>query len=116
MNKSTEKRTFRRSHSDIRKEEDKIRMRLEIPGVRKEDLNINIEGDKLIIDGRKNMPENKGTWLTREINHDDYHMEFFIDETIDRSSIDASLNQGVLELSLGLSEAVKPRKISVVSR
>jgi HSP20 family protein len=116
MNKAVEKRTFRRSHSDIRREDDRIIMRLEIPGVRKEDLSINVEGDKLIIEGKKMKPDNKGTWLVREILQDDYHMEFSIDETIDRSSIEASLNQGVLDLSLGLSEAVKPRKSTISSR
>jgi len=116
MSKSEEKRTFRKSRSDIRREEDRIRMSLEMPGVRKEDLSVHIEGDKLIIEGKRNRIESGGSWLVREIRQDDYHMEFSIDETIDRNSIEAVLNQGILDLSLGLSEAVKPRKINVVSR
>jgi HSP20 family molecular chaperone IbpA len=43
-------------------------------------------------------------------------MEYTIDKTIDRGSIEASLNQGVLTLTLGLSESVKPRKINVISK
>jgi len=116
MNKETEARTFRRSRSDIRKEDDRIWMSLELPGVGKEDLSIHVEGDKLIIEGKRKKLSTEGTWLVREIAGEDFHTEFSIDETIDRNSIEASLNQGVLKLSLGLSESVKPRKINVVSR
>ena len=87
-----------------------------MPGVNKEGLDIHIEGDKLIIDGRRTEDSIKGVWLTREIRPGNFHMEYTIDETIDRGAVDAVLKQGILELTLGLSESVKPRKISVVSK
>jgi HSP20 family molecular chaperone IbpA len=43
-------------------------------------------------------------------------MEYTLDETIDRNSIEARLEKGILTLTLGLSENVKPRKINVVSK
>jgi HSP20 family protein len=111
-----DKKIVRRSRCDIREEDDRIIMRLEMPGVNKSGLEITAEGDKLIIDGRRTLESRKGTWLVREIRSGDYHMEYTIDETINREAIEASLVQGVLTLSLGLSESVKPRKIEVVSK
>ena len=116
MKNVEEKKEIRRSRCDIMEEADSIVMRLEMPGVNKSGLNVNVEGDKLIIDGKRIQDTEKGEWLVREIRPGDYHMEFTIDKTIDRGSIEASLNQGVLTLTLGLSESVKPRKIEVVSK
>ena len=116
MKTNEEKKNVRRSRCDIREENDKIVMRLEMPGVNKDGLEVHVEGDKLIIDGRRAEDTSKGVWMVREIRSGDFHMEYTIDKTIDRGAIEASLKQGVLMLTLGLSEEVKPRKIEVISR
>jgi len=116
MKNNGENPELRRSRCDIREETDSIIMRLEMPGVNKTGLNINVEGNKLIIDGKRIEGTEKGGWLVREIRPGDYHMEYAIDKTIDRDSIRASMNQGILTLTLGLSESVKPRKIEVISK
>ncbi len=116
MKNIEEKKDLRRSHYDIREETESIVMRLEMPGVNKSGLNINVEGDKLVIDGQRIKDTKKGDWLVHEIHPGDFHMEYTIDKTIDRGSIEAALSQGVLTLILGLSEAVKPRKIEVISK
>ena len=116
MKKQMDQPASRRARYDIRRDEDRILMRLEVPGVNKKGLEINLNGDKLIIDARRTVDQEQGRYLIREIRPGDYHMEFSIDETVDRNSVEASLENGVLCLSLGLSEAVKPRKIEVVAR
>ncbi len=116
MKNNEENRELRRSRCDIREETESIIMRLEMPGVNKSGLSVNVEGDKLIIDGKRIEDTKKGDWLVREIRPGDYHMEYTIDKTIDRESINASLNLGILTLTLGLSESVKPRKIEVISK
>ncbi|MCD6342540.1 MAG: Hsp20/alpha crystallin family protein [Spirochaetaceae bacterium] len=116
MKNIEDKRDLRRSRCDIREETDSIIMRLEMPGVNKSGLNINIEGDKLIIDGQRIEDTKKGDWLVHEIRPGNFSMEYTIDKTIDRGNIEAALSQGVLTLTLGLSESVKPRKIEVISK
>ena len=39
-----------------------------------------------------------------------------LDDTIDRSKIDASIRNGVVTVTLGLKEAEKPRKINVIAK
>lgn len=116
MKKTIENRSYRRSYCDIREDNDCIIMRLEMPGVNKSGLDINVEGDKLIIEGRRTEESGRGDWLVREIRTGNYRMEYTIDKTIDRNAIEATISQGILLLTLGLSEAVKPRKIKVVSK
>ncbi len=116
MNKSAENNFSRHSCCDIREEKDHIVMRLEMPGVSKDGLNINVDGSKLMIEGKRSGKDIEGKWLVREIRPGNYRREYTIDETIDRNAIEASLENGVLTLTLGISEAVKPRKINVVSK
>lgn len=116
MKRQENSQTFRRSRCDILQTSEQIIMRLEKPGVGKSGLEINVEGDKLSIIGRRLQESLKGDKLIYEIRPGDYRMEYTIDETIDRNAIDASLEKGVLTLTLGLSEAVKPRKIEVVGK
>ena len=116
MNERNRENTVRRARCDIRKEADNIMMRLEMPGVDKSGLEINVEGDSLKIVGRRPQDGVKGDCIVREILPGDFSMEYTLDETIDRGSIGARLENGVLTLTLGLSEAVKPRKIKVVAK
>ncbi len=116
MNENNTEKTFRRAPCDIRKEADKIVMRLEMPGVDKSGLDINVDGDMLRIVGRRALESEKSNCIVREIRPGDYSMEYSLDKTIDRDSIDAHLEKGILTLYLGISEAVKPRKIKVLSK
>ena len=116
MNERNRENAVRRARCDIRRESDRIEMRLEMPGVSKSGLEINVDGDTLRIVGRRTGESVKGDWLVREIRAGDYSMEYTLDETIDRGSIEAKLERGVLILTLGLSEAVKPRKIKVLAK
>lgn len=116
MNAKTHETAARRAKCDIRREADKIVMCLEMPGVEKSGLDINVDGDSLKITGRRAPVKTKGNWLVREIRPGDFSMEYSLDQTIDRKAIEAKLEKGVLTLSLGLSESVKPRKIAVLSK
>lgn len=99
---------------DIYNDKDHIAIKLEMPGVPKENLDIKIEADSLIIDAKKNLSEVDGDYRLREIDSRDYHHEFTIDDTIDREKVNATANNGVVEITLGVKESVKPRKIEVV--
>jgi len=99
---------------DIIEEDGKILLTLEMPGVNKDGLDINIEGDELSISGRRTMKEMpEGKYLTREIRDADFYQKYTIDNTIDRDKIDAALKNGILTVTLNLKESVKPRQITV---
>ncbi|NCN05719.1 MAG: Hsp20/alpha crystallin family protein [Spirochaetales bacterium] len=105
-----------RARYDIRREEDQVSLVLEMPGVEKEALDIKIEGDHLLVEGSRRLPQIEGRPVLREIRPNDYRNVFTLDETIDRNKIEAQLRDGLVTVSLGIREAQKPRKIKVIAR
>jgi HSP20 family protein len=101
--------------TDILETQDEYVFKLDVPGLSKEDVNINFEKGVLTISGEKK--EN------REIKKDDYHRiesfsgkfsrSFTLPQNIDAEKISASIKDGLLELRVGKSEAKKPKSIPI---
>lgn len=107
------KRTDFPACTDIYKDEESVVLTMEMPGVSKENLDIRVDKDLLIINGRRDFETGDGEYRIREIRHGNFHQEYTIDDTIDRNKIEASINSGLVTLTLGLKESEKPRKIAV---
>lgn len=108
-----EKRYTLRSRSSIHEEEGKIVVKLEMPGVTKDNLDINVDNNQLEILGKRENPGVDGKYVIRERSFGDYYQVYTIDETIDRDKIEAVLENGMLTVTLNLKEAEKPKKITV---
>lgn len=113
MATATETRREVRPKSCISQEDGLVRLRLEMPGVKKDGLDIRVDNDELTIVGRRSFDDENKTYLVRERPRGDFVQHYTLDETIDREKIDADLHDGLLTLELHLKEAVKPRKIEV---
>jgi HSP20 family protein len=101
---------------DIYEEDGNVVLRLQMPGVTKDKLNININGNELTIRGKRTSLKQEGKYLIREIPDGDFFQKYTIDDTIDRNKIDASLKNGILTITLSIKESEKPRKIDVVAK
>jgi HSP20 family protein len=88
-------------------------LRVEMPGVNKQGLEISMEGNELTIVGRRSLPAIEGTLIHRESRRENYRRTFEIDPSIDANKIAAKIDQGVLTVNLPKAEQVKPRKITV---
>lgn len=99
--------------ADICEDNGKVRLRLEMPGVGKDSLEVRIDNDELIIQGTRQDGESKGKYLIRERHHEDYLKRYTLDDTIDREKVEAEIKNGILFLTLNLKEASKPKKISI---
>ena len=99
--------------ADCFRAEDYVLLKLDMPGVKKENLEINVEDNEMRITGRRQRRDVEGTYLLQERVAGDYQTVYTLDDTIDVSKIDAGLDNGVLTLTLHVKEAVKPRKITV---
>src|SRR5882757_2659580 len=87
----------------------------EMPGVKKEGLEITLEGNVLTIVGHRSDPTPPGELVYRESRLADYRRVFELDPSVDGDKINAKVEQGVLTLTLPKAERVKPRKIAVTS-
>lgn len=90
-----------------------VTLKLEMPGVTKEGLNVSVEANTLTIEGRRGDNPPAGEWLLRERPLGNYRKVFTLDETIDRDKIEALLADGMLTVKLHIQEAAKPRKIAI---
>ena len=88
-------------------------LKVEMPGVNKEGLEISVENNELTITGRRDLAQIEGTLIHRESRTEDFRRVFELDPGIDTSKISARIDQGFLTLTLPKAEQVKPRKIAV---
>jgi len=88
-------------------------LELELPGVSREGLEVQIENRQLKIRGRRNLPSSNGRQLVREFVPGEYRREFRLDPATDSASISAELRDGLLKVSLPDRETVRPRRIEV---
>lgn len=98
---------------NIFEEENGYLLQAEMPGVSKEGLEVLLEGNELTILGHRHSPEGQGEAIFRESQDADYRRVFELDPTIDASRIAATMDQGVLTVTLPKSEEVKPRRIKI---
>jgi HSP20 family protein len=99
---------------DIFETEGEITLVADIPGVKADDLHIDVRHNVLTLAGAVEAPEGQGEEdVLREYDTGKYLREFTLSERIDQSKIEAELKEGVLRLTLPKVEAVSPRKVTV---
>jgi len=98
---------------DIFENDDEILLYAEMPGVVKEDVNVNLDNGKLDIVGYRKMAKPTGATEWEEFSEVEYRRRFSVPQTIDVSKVEAELKDGVLQLHLPKSEAAKPKRIEI---
>jgi HSP20 family molecular chaperone IbpA len=101
---------------DIFESDEAITVLADMPGVRAEDLDIDLRENVLSLVGRATPPEGRQeSAVLREYQTGTFFRRFTLSETIDQSQIDAKLADGVLRLELPKVEKARPRQITVRS-
>lgn len=102
--------------TDITDEGDHYLLEAELPGFEKGDINIDIEGDQLVIRANREeeKEENKKNYIHRERTYGTYTRRFDI-AGIDTDKIEAKYEKGVLALTLPKEEKKAPegKKITI---
>ena len=99
---------------DIFENDSAITVLADMPGVKAQDLKIDLRESVLTLTARVNSPENaKESDVLREYQPGTFFRQFTLSETIDQVKIDAKLSDGVLRLELPKVEKARPRQISV---
>jgi HSP20 family protein len=98
---------------DILEKEDALVLYADLPGVRPEDVDVRFENGELVVHGKCAPRHPEANYLRAEYGVGDYYRAFAVSEQIDAGKIEATLQNGVLTLTLPKAEAVKPRKIAV---
>lgn len=100
---------------NISETDDQLNIEVEIPGMKKEDININIENSSLTISGeRKQETEEEGRRFHRvETSYGAFNRSFQLPDHIDEESIEAEYKDGVLHISMCKREEKLKKQIAI---
>lgn len=101
---------------DVHESKDHFLLSFDVPGVSKEDLKIEVEGNQLIVSGerRREIKEGDGeTALRHERSYGKFARTFSLPTSIDAEKIQAHYENGVLKVALPKVEKAKGRTIEV---
>ncbi|MCB9481192.1 MAG: Hsp20/alpha crystallin family protein [Desulfobacteraceae bacterium] len=101
--------------SDIYETADAIIVEIELAGVKKEDVNVEVNDNVLSIKGERKIEkeENSDNYYRRERFTGKFHRAFTIPMDVDVEKISAKFKDGVLVLEIPKPEEKKPKKINV---
>jgi HSP20 family protein len=97
------------------KKTDKFTIEVDLPGVKKEDINLSVEGDYLVVTAEKKMKKevNKEDYYLMESLYGKYARSFYLPEDIDRDSIEAKYENGRLTITFEKVASKKRRDIAI---
>ena len=100
---------------DIYEDANRLVLRLEVPGIPQEDLQINLENQTLTVKGER--------WLAKDEKEENFHRierrygsfvrSFTLPATIETDSAQANYENGVLSIALQKKEAAKPKQLKI---
>lgn len=86
----------------------------DLPGVSKDKLSLQVEGDALTIEGEVSLPTPEGLEASyAEVGLPRYRRVFTLSKELDAGKVSAELNHGVLKLRIPKAEHAKPRRIEI---
>lgn len=97
---------------DIYENDDEILLHAEMPGVKKDDIAVNIDNGNLTLSGVRSL-DLGGAADWEEFSDVQYQRSFSVPQTIAVDKVKAELKDGILSLHLPKSEAAKPRQIEI---
>ena len=95
--------------------DDKVGVIVEIPGLDKKDLSIDVEEGVLTISGNKHglFDDDGAKVIRRELKHSSFKRQFALGELLDGENIKASFKDGLLSVEIPKVEPALPKKHSV---
>ena len=99
---------------NVREDDDAYVLSALVPGLKSEDLNIQVLEDVLRIEGEYKADENE--YLLRELPNGSFTRTLRLPSGIEAESVEAKIADGVLTLKLPKAESARPKKIQVTAK
>lgn len=108
---------MRTPHADVTESDDGIRVTLELPGLRPEDVEVSLENNILAISGEKREDrreeDRNHRWHLSERRFGRFSRSFVLPRDVEPDRIEARFENGVLHVAIPKSERARPRRIEV---
>ncbi len=101
---------------EVKERKDAFLLKADLPGVREDDLDVSLTGNRLTISGKREdeKKEEGERYYTYERSYGTFSRSFTLPEGIDSEHIEADLKEGVLNLTIPKRPEVQPKKISLL--
>lgn len=101
---------------DLYRDGDHYVLSADLPGIDPGSVDIDVDGQQLTIRAERSIAATEGVkWLSRERSGGSFLRQFTLGQGLDTEAIAATYNEGVLTITIPVSEKAKPRKIAVTS-
>jgi HSP20 family protein len=100
---------------DIYEDANRLVLKLEVPGIPQEDLQINVENQTLTVKGERKLvkDEKEENFHRIERRYGSFVRSFTLPATIETDSAQANYENGVLSIALQKKEAAKPKQLKI---
>jgi len=99
---------------DVFEDASGITLRVDLPGVPKDKLNLHVEADRLTIEGEVSLPVPEGIDVSyAEVSVPRFRRAFTLSKELDPGKVSAELKNGVMNLRIPKAEHAQPRRIDV---
>ena len=101
--------------TDVFHSDGRLVIRMDLPGVERDDVEITVQDNVLVINGHRDFPYQGEDlrFLRRGTFYGDFTQRVTLGKGLEMDSITARFEKGVLELAIPYAEEVKPRKIEI---
>jgi HSP20 family protein len=102
--------------ADVLETDDGVEVLMDVPGLRSEDIEIDLQNDVLTVRGERRWPYGEGdgaAWRRVERGFGRFERSLRVPHGLNPDQIEASLSDGVLALRIPKPETPKPRRIPV---
>ncbi len=101
---------------DVIEHDNEIEVQAALPGVKKEDLNVEINNQSISIRAATKEEEKKeeGKYFRREISRGEFQRTFSLPTDVDSENVKAEFKDGILKISIPKTEKCKRKSIEIV--
>ncbi len=99
--------------ADIEESDEAYTVELELPGVKKDDVSVEVSGRRLVVSGERKERERVGILRRQTRSVGRFHYEVSLPSDVDEDGVEASLSEGVLSLRVPKAASERPRRIKV---
>ncbi len=99
--------------ADVEETDDAYKVEIELPGVKRDDIDIEVAGRRVTVHGERKEKERVGILRRRERTVGRFHYEVTLPGHVDEDGVEGHLDDGVLTVRLPKPESERPRRIEI---
>ena len=101
---------------DVKETDENYLFHFDLPGMKKEDIHVEINGNQLVVSGERKSEaeENTKGYHRVERSYGRFQRSFQLPDSVDSEKIQGKYKDGVLELTVAKTPKIKPKKIDLL--